>query len=216
MNERLGLAATDRIRAATTSNLPYHSPATHGMLQIEIHKLDGVITHAAPVLGSMHRGAEKLFESRDYRQIMMLANRHEWLSAFSGELGVAQLLERAMGIEVPSAARWLRTLLLEVNRVTCHLAFLGGFPFRNDEFTQEIRMLRESWVRLVMEFTGSRMHPMLNRIGGLAAAPDSRWLTHVSELADWSGGQMSQLASGVTSAFVPFIGIGQISGKILS
>ena len=59
----------------------------------------------------MHRGAEKLFEVRDYRQILMLANRHDWLSAFGSELGVALAVERMMGIEVPERAVWLRTVL---------------------------------------------------------------------------------------------------------
>jgi NADH:ubiquinone oxidoreductase subunit D len=47
-----------------------------------------VVVRAEPVVGFMHRGAEKLFEVRDYRQLMMLANRHDWLSAFSNELGI--------------------------------------------------------------------------------------------------------------------------------
>ena len=91
-----------------------------------------IITAAKPILGSMHRGAEKLFESRDYRQVIALANRHEWLSAYSGEVGVAQLVETALGIEVPNAAQWFRTLLLEYNRVTSHLAFLAGFPWQDE------------------------------------------------------------------------------------
>ncbi len=49
----------------------------------------------------MHRGAEKLFEVRDYRQIIVLANRHDWLSAFANELGVVLAVERMLGMEVP-------------------------------------------------------------------------------------------------------------------
>ena len=81
----------------------------------------------------MHRGAEKLFESRDYRQVLSLANRHEWLSSFTGELGVALLVEHAMGIEAPAHATWLRTLLVEVHRMASHLAFLGGFPWTDEQ-----------------------------------------------------------------------------------
>ena len=75
----------------------------------------------------MHRGAEKLFEVRDYRQIVMLANRHDWLSSFASELGVVLAVERMLGMEVPPRATWLRTLLAELNRVLNHLMFLGGF-----------------------------------------------------------------------------------------
>lgn len=183
MTQRLGISNTDKARSDQVSGLPFYSPVTHGMLQVDVVLENDTIIKASPVLGSMHRGAEKLFESRDYRQIMMLANRHEWLSAFSGELGVAQLLERALGIEVPLAARWIRTILLEINRITSHLAFLAGFPHHNHHLVQALRDWREEWVKLTRTYTGSRMHPMLNRIGGLHSAPSSEWLVALHGLA---------------------------------
>jgi NADH-quinone oxidoreductase subunit D len=130
----------------------------------------------------MHRGAEKLFESRDYRQVIALANRHEWLSAYSGEVGVAQLVETALGIEVPDAAQWFRTLLLEYNRVTSHLAFLAGFPWQDQQLVDNLRKSRELWVNHYRTYTGSRMHPMLTRIGGLTHAPTAEWLEEVQHL----------------------------------
>ena len=82
---------------------PQH-PSTHGVLRLRL-VLDGErVLSAEPIVGYMHRGAEKLFEVRDYRQIIVLANRHDWLSAFSSELGVALAVERMMGIEVPERA----------------------------------------------------------------------------------------------------------------
>ena len=154
------------------------------MLRIDCEYDGERIVSANPILGSMHRGAEKLFESRDYRQVIGLANRHEWLSAYSGEVGVAQMIETALGIEVPEAAQWLRTLLLEFNRVTSHLAFLGGFPWNDQELTNELRKVRERWVTLYQDYTGSRMHPMLTRIGGLTHAPTSEWIAGLAVTAE--------------------------------
>ena len=58
---------------------PQH-PSTHGVLRLKL-TVDGErVTSCEPIVGYMHRGAEKLFEVRDYRQILMLANRHDWLS----------------------------------------------------------------------------------------------------------------------------------------
>src|SRR6059058_1987292 len=106
---------------------PQH-PATHGVLRLAL-TLDGErIVRADPIIGYMHRGAEKLFEARDYRQIIVLANRHDWLSAFSSELGVVLAAERLAGIEVPPRGVWARTLLAELNRVLSHLAFLSSYP----------------------------------------------------------------------------------------
>jgi NADH-quinone oxidoreductase subunit D len=115
--------------ADTVINLGPEHPSGHGMLRLRLSLgPDGRITAAEPVIGFMHRGAEKLFEARDYRQIIMLANRHDWLGAFASELGVVLAVERLAGIEVPPRAVWARTLLAELNRVLSHLAFLGACP----------------------------------------------------------------------------------------
>ena len=109
---------------------PQH-PSSHGLLRLRLG-LDGDrIVTAEPIVGAMHRGAEKLFEVRDYRQAMALANRHDWLAAFSNELGIALAVESMLGMDVPVRATWARMLLAELNRVLSHLAFLGSFPTLN-------------------------------------------------------------------------------------
>ena len=109
-------------------NLGSAHPSAHGMLRLRL-TLDGDrIVVAEPEIGFMHRGAEKLFEARDYRQIIVLANRHDWLGAFASELGVVLAAERLAGIEVPPRAVWARTMLAELNRALSHLAFLSAYP----------------------------------------------------------------------------------------
>jgi NADH-quinone oxidoreductase subunit D len=109
-------------------NLGTSHPSAHGMLRLRL-TLDGDrISVAEPEIGFMHRGAEKLFEARDYRQIIVLANRHDWLGAFASELGVVLAAERLAGIEVPPRAVWARTMLAELNRALSHLAFLSSYP----------------------------------------------------------------------------------------
>ena len=98
------------------------------MLRLRLTLEGDRIVTADPVIGYVHRGAEKLFEARDYRQIIVLANRHDWLGAFASELGVVLAAERLAGIEVPPRGVWARTLLAELNRVLSHLAFLGSYP----------------------------------------------------------------------------------------
>ena len=109
-------------------NLGPAHPSAHGMLRLRLALDGGRITAAEPEIGFMHRGAEKLFEARDYRQIIVLANRHDWLGAFASELGVVLAAERLAGIEVPPRAVWARTLLAELNRALSHLAFLSAYP----------------------------------------------------------------------------------------
>ena len=67
-------------------------PATHGVLLLRLTLEEDRITGCEPLVGYLHRGVEKLFEVRDYRQIIVLANRHDWLSAFASELGVSRIV----------------------------------------------------------------------------------------------------------------------------
>ncbi len=165
--------SASRTRRGTSTDMvlnvgPQH-PSTHGVLRLRL-VLDGeYVVSAEPVVGYMHRGAEKLFEVRDYRQIMVLANRHDWLSAFSNELGVALAAERLASIEVPERAVWLRMLLAELGRVLNHLMFLGSYPLEIGAITPIFYAFRErETLQAVMEeASGGRMHYMFNRVGGL-------------------------------------------------
>ncbi|MEN3585683.1 MULTISPECIES: NADH-quinone oxidoreductase subunit D [unclassified Streptomyces] len=155
---------------------PQH-PSTHGVLRLRL-VLDGErVTRAEPVIGYMHRGAEKLFEVRDYRQIIVLANRHDWLSAFSNELGVVLAVERMLGMEVPVRAVWLRTLLAELNRALNHLMFLGSYPLELGGITPVFHAFREreTLQDVLEEVSGGRMHYMFNRVGGLKEDLPAGW-----------------------------------------
>ena len=159
---------------------PQH-PSTHGVLRLRL-VVDGErIVTAEPVIGYMHRGAEKLFEVRDYRQIIVLANRHDWLSAFANELGVVLAVERMLGMEVPERAVWARTLLAELNRVLNHLMFLGSYPLEVGAITPIFYAFRERETiqRVMEEISGGRMHYMFNRVGGLKEDLPAGWLRRV-------------------------------------
>jgi len=155
---------------------PQH-PSTHGVLRLRL-VLDGErVVSAEPIVGYMHRGAEKLFEVRDYRQIIVLANRHDWLSAFANELGVVLAVERLMGMEVPERATWLRMALAELNRVLNHLMFLGSYPLEIGAITPMFYAFREreTLQAVLEEVSGGRIHYMFNRVGGLKEEVPAGW-----------------------------------------
>ena len=173
-----GLETTDMVL-----NIGPQHPATHGVLRLRL-VLDGErIVSAEPIVGYMHRGAEKLFEVRDYRQIIVLANRHDWLSAFANELGVVLAAERMLGMEVPERATWTRTLLAELNRVLSHLMFLGSYPLELGAITPIFYAFRErEEIQAVMEeISGGRMHFMFNRVGGLKDELPLGWTGRVRD-----------------------------------
>ena len=174
------------VGAASTATLvlgPQH-PSSHGVLQLHL-VLDGdVVVSAEPEVGFLHRGAEKLFEVRDYRQLVMLANRHDWLSAFSNELGIVLAVERMLGMTVPDRAVWLRTLLAEVNRLLNALLFLGASL--SDPAAPGLLGMREreALQACMEEASGGRMHYMLNRVGGLREDVPAGWTPRLATALD--------------------------------
>ena len=193
----VGMGAGGLATADMVLNIGPQHPATHGVLRLRV-VLDGErIISAEPVIGYMHRGAEKLFEVRDYRQITVLANRHDWLSAFSNELGVVLGVEAMLGMEVPERAVWLRTLLAELNRVLSHLMFLGSYPLELGAITPVFYAFRErEELQAVMEeASGGRMHYMFNRVGGLKEDVPAGWLGRVETAVMGVRGRLPQLES---------------------
>jgi NADH-quinone oxidoreductase subunit D len=167
-----GVATTDLVL-----NLGPQHPSTHGMLRLRLMVDGDRVVACEPIVGYLHRGAEKLFEVRDYRQIMVLANRHDWLSAFASELGVALAVERMLGLEVPERAVWLRTALAELNRILNHLMFLGSYPLEIGAAPHLLEALqaRETLQAVMEEASGGRMHYMFNRVGGLKEEVPAGW-----------------------------------------
>ncbi|CNE02026.1 NADH-quinone oxidoreductase%2C D subunit NuoD [Mycobacterium tuberculosis] len=189
----IGAGAKELATEDMTLNIGPQHPSTHGVLRLKL-TLDGErISAAEPIVGYMHRGAEKLFEVRDFRQIIVLANRHDWLSAFSSELGVVLAVERMLGMEVPIRAVWTRTLLAELNRILNHLMFLGSYPLEVGAITPIFYAFREreALQRVMEEISGGRMHYMFNRVGGLKDELPAGWTararTAVSEVRSRMG-----------------------------
>ncbi len=182
----VGVGGGELATADMVLNIGPQHPATHGVLRLRL-VVDGErIASAEPIIGYMHRGAEKLFEVRDYRQITVLANRHDWLSAFSNEIGVVLAVESMLGMEVPERAVWARMLLAELNRVLNHLMFLGSYPLELGAITPIFYAFRErEELQAVMEeASGGRMHYMLNRVGGLLHDLPAGWLGRVDDAVE--------------------------------
>jgi NADH-quinone oxidoreductase subunit D len=193
----VGLGAGGLATADMVLNIGPQHPATHGVLRLRL-VVDGErIVSAEPIVGYMHRGAEKLFEVRDYRQIMVLANRHDWLSGFANELGVVLGVEAMLGMEVPERATWIRTLLAEVTRVLSHLMFLGSYPLELGAITPIFYSFREreELQAVLEEASGGRLHLMFNQVGGLKADIPAGWLGRVDSAIQAVKGRLPDLES---------------------
>lgn len=158
-------------------------PTSTGAISIAV-ELDGSdrIARADVTSGFGHRGAEKLFEVRDYRAMIMLADRHDWLAAFSGELSLTLTVENAMRLTSTPRSTMLRTLLAELSRIHSHLAFLSYIA---DEATAaRLWAVVESIRMAMLDWAGNRVHPMLNRVGGLASNAPEGWIDRLEQTLD--------------------------------
>ncbi|MDU5842716.1 MAG: NADH-quinone oxidoreductase subunit D, partial [Cutibacterium avidum] len=177
-------------------------PTRPGLVRIATTVEDDLITSAQVNVGNLHRGDEKLFEVRDYRQIPMLASRHDWTAPFIGETGAAHVIEEAMGITVPTRVTWIRTLLAEFSRITSHLTFLSWVghhcddPDLGNEMASAIEKSRTIW----QSCSGNRIHPMITRIGGLEIHPEEEWCPGLREWLDEADALLPRLRADLEAA----------------
>ncbi len=148
---------------------PQH-PSTHGVLRI-ILELDGeVVVKATPDIGFLHRGLEKLAESKTYHQCIPLTDRLDYVAGMSNNLAYVLAVEKLLGLEVPQRAQAIRVLLSELQRIASHLLWLGTHAHDIGAMTPFFYTFRDRDEILFMfeMVCGSRLTPSYFRIGGLA------------------------------------------------
>lgn len=151
---------------------PQH-PSTHGVFRMDLH-LDGeLVVKATPYLGYLHRGVEKLLERLTYVQQTPIVDKNDYLAPMANEQALNMAFEKLLNVEVPRRARWMRTLLAELQRVASHLVWIGTFTLDlggalgggSTLFLHTFRE-RELLLDLFEEITGSRFHYNTHTIGG--------------------------------------------------
>ncbi|HOC17817.1 MAG TPA: NADH-quinone oxidoreductase subunit D [Vicinamibacterales bacterium] len=164
---------------------PQH-PATHGVLRVVL-KLDGEkVVDADVVIGYLHRGVEKLTENRDWTQIVLLTDRLDYVASAAANLAYVETVEKLMSIEVPRRARYVRTILAELQRLASHLVWLGSHAMDIGAITVFLYCLRERELILDLfeEYCGARLTYNSMRIGGLPQDVPSGWLPKVLRFCD--------------------------------
>ena len=148
---------------------PVH-PSTHGVLRLVVD-LDGdTIVNVEPHVGFLHRGVEKLAENRMYMQIPVYMEKMDYVAPMSVNEAYVATVEEALGVEVKERAKYIRVILLELQRIASHLLWLGTMC--NDigqMFTAFMWTFRDRdmALRLLEEATGQRMFYVNMRLGGL-------------------------------------------------
>ncbi|MEZ5473157.1 MAG: NADH-quinone oxidoreductase subunit D [Marinicella sp.] len=152
-----------------TMNFGPQHPAAHGVLRL-ILELDGeVVEHADPHVGLLHRGTEKLAESKPYNQSIGYMDRLDYVSMMCNEHAYVRAIEQLLGIEAPIRAQYIRTMFDEITRIRNHLMWIGTHGLDLGAMALFLYAFREREMCMDMyeAVSGARMHATYYRPGGV-------------------------------------------------
>ena len=164
---------------------PQH-PVLPEPVHLDLVLEDETVVEAVPSIGFIHRGLEKLVETKDFKQYVYIAERVCGICSFGHGMGYCESVEHAMGIELPKRAAYLRTIWMEMSRVHSHLLWLGlladalGF----ESLFMESWRLREKILDMFDATTGGRVIFSVNCVGGVLKDMDSGALAHIKQVID--------------------------------
>lgn len=201
-----------------TLNMGPQHPSTHGVLQVVL-ELDGeLVVEAIPRMGYLHRGIEKLAESRTYAQFIPYTDRLDYVSSMGNNLGYCQTVEKLMGIVIPERAEYLRIIMTELNRIASHLIFMGSLAIDLGASTGMMFGFRsrERILDLFDMACGARQTYSYIRFGGVAADIPTEFIPALQQfLADFPAmlEEFHGLLTGNEILYRRLKGTGVISGQ---
>ncbi len=152
-----------------TLNFGPQHPAAHGVLRL-ILELDGeVVERADPHIGLLHRGTEKLAESKPYNQSIGYMDRLDYVSMMCNEHAYVMGIEKMLGIKVPERAEYIRVMFDEITRIMNHLMWVGTHALDVGAMSVFLYAFREreNLIDCYEAVSGSRMHATYYRPGGV-------------------------------------------------
>ena len=156
------------IRNFTLNFGPAH-PAAHGVLRLVLEMDGEMIVRADPHIGLLHRGTEKLVESKPYNQSIGYMDRLDYVSMMCNEHGYVLAIEKLLGIEVPIRAQYIRVMFDEITRILNHLLWIAGHGLDVGAMTMFLYAFREreDLMDAYEAVSGARLHATYYRPGGV-------------------------------------------------
>jgi NADH-quinone oxidoreductase subunit D len=159
-----------------TMNFGPQHPAAHGVLRLVLEMDGEVIQKADPHVGLLHRGTEKLAESKPFNQSIGYMDRLDYVSMMCNEHGYVMAIEKLLGITPPVRAQYIRVMFDEMTRILNHLMWLGAHGLDIGAMTMFLYCFREreDLMDCYEAVSGTRMHATYYRPGGVYRdLPDS-------------------------------------------
>ena len=173
-----------KIKPLTINFGPQH-PAAHGVLRLVLEMDGEVIERVDPHIGFLHRGTEKLIESKTYLQSVPYFDRLDYVSPMCQEHGFALAVEKLLKIHAPIRAQYIRVMFSEITRILNHLLALPAMAMDVGAMTPFLWSFEQR--ELLMEFyervSGARLHANYFRPGGVYRDLPKNLLTDISKWA---------------------------------
>ena len=160
--------SAQEIRNYTLNFGPQH-PAAHGVLRLVLEMDGEVVQRADPHIGLLHRGTEKLAESKPYNQSIGYMDRLDYVSMMCSEHAYVRAIEQLMANEVPERAQYIRTMFDEVTRILNHLMWIGSNGLDLGAMAVFLYAFREreELMDCYEAVSGARLHATYYRPGGV-------------------------------------------------
>lgn len=164
---------------------PQH-PSTHGVLRLKA-KLDGeIIKELEPIIGYLHRNAEKICELDYYCDSLIYFDRMDYVGAMNMEVGYLEAAEKLLDIPPPERAMWIRVIMAELGRIASHLVWAGAFGLDLGMLTPFFYAFveREKILRIFTEASGTRQEVNYMSIGGVYQDFNDRIVEMIEEFVE--------------------------------
>ncbi|MCX7761073.1 MAG: NADH dehydrogenase (quinone) subunit D [Hydrogenothermaceae bacterium] len=147
---------------------PLH-PGTHGTIWFLFDMEGETIKNCDIILGQLHRGIEKLAEDLTYTQIIPYTDRMDYISAICSNVAYVNAVEKILDVEPPEKAKWIRTMMAELQRINSHLLWLGTTALDLGALTMFLYTFREreKLMDIIEGIAGIRLNSSFMRIGGV-------------------------------------------------
>ncbi len=176
---------------------PVH-PSTHGVIKLVVDLEGDTIVNVQPHIGMLHRGVEKLVETRMYMQSPPYMEKLDYFAPMSYNDAYVATVEAAMGIQVTERAQYIRVILLELQRIASHLASVG---FLCNDLGQMFTGFmwgfkdRDIVLDLLQEAAGSRMFYVNMRLGGMRDDLPANFSEHAIKTMDYIAERIPEYVS---------------------
>ncbi len=164
---------------------PQH-PVLPEPLHLKLVMEDEKIVEAIPAIGYVHRGLEKLTETKEFTQNVFIIERICGICSFKHGLAYCHGMETLIGILVPDRARFLRVIWGELHRIHSHLLWLGllADAFGFESLFMQVWRDREKIMDIMEETAGSRVIISTNQIGGTRRDISPEHLAKINMVVD--------------------------------